>query len=660
MTFETQIEPVARELRGDPNAHLSKPDNLRFGTHGSLSVKPSDNTWFDHEADTGGGVLDLIVHLGAATDRGSARKWLVDKGFLAAETTPPAIPLSEYQYLSADGELLYEVVRKPGKKFVQRRPDGNGGWIWNLKGVARVLYRLPHLLAAPAALVFIVEGGKDVHTLEALGMVATTNSGGAGKWHDSYSAALQGRNVVILPDNDEAGRDHARQVKKALAGVASSVRVVALPDLAVKGDVTDWIQAGHTADELMALVNSTTISVDQADSAGTAAAPTASWEANVIQAATITPQPINWLWPTWLATGKLTILAGAAGTGKTTLALGLATLTSAGKWPDGQRRDSPGNVIIWSSEDDPADTLIPRLMAMGADLQRVYMIQGKINDQGEREPFDPASDMDLLKLAAARMGGVSLLMIDPIVSAIKGDMHKANEVRRGLQAVVDFAAEQKAAILGISHFAKGTKGCDPQERVIGSQAFAALARMVLVAAKQEDSDMRVLARAKSNIAVDDGGIEYGIQAATLDSGIETTRAYWGGKIDGSAREILGAVEHTEPAAGNSEIDDAEVFLEDMLKDGLLPAKQLQSDAIGAGHTQATIRRAKKKMGVISYREGGSIGEESRWFWKPPEVSDLPNILKQTPKVLSLGSEHLRESVCTLGEQPVMADGMEVI
>ncbi|MGA0584617.1 MAG: AAA family ATPase, partial [Castellaniella sp.] len=284
----------------------------------------------------------------------------------------------------------------------------------------------------------------------------------------------------------------------------------------------------------------------------------ASWEANMVQAATITPQPINWLWPTWLATGKLTILAGAAGTGKTTLALGLAaTLTSAGFWPDGQRMASPGNVIIWSSEDDPADTLIPRLMAMGADLKRVYMIQGKINDQGEREPFDPASDMDLLKLAAARMGGVALLMIDPIVSAIKGDMHKANEVRRGLQAIVDFAAEQKAAIIGISHFAKGTKGCDPQERVIGSQAFAALARMVLVAAKQEDSDMRVLARAKSNIAIDDGGIEYGIQAATLDNGIETTRAYWGGKIEGCAREILGAVEHTEPAAGNSEIDDAE-------------------------------------------------------------------------------------------------------
>lgn len=352
-----------------------------------------------------------------------------------------------------------------------------------------------------------------------------------------------------------------------------------------------------------------------------AVAPIEPWKAHMIQASSIAPQPINWLWPTWLATGKLTILAGAAGTGKTTLALGLAaTLTSAGIWPDGQRMDSPGNVIIWSSEDDPADTLIPRLMAMGADLSRVYIIQGKTNDQGEREPFDPASDMDLLQREAARMGGVALLMIDPIVSAIKGDMHKANEVRRGLQAIVDFAGEQKAAVLGISHFAKGTKGCDPQERVIGSQAFSALARMVLVAAKREDSDMRVLARAKSNIAIDDGGIEYGIQAATLDNGIETTRAYWGGKIDGCAREILGRVEGADDE--RTELDDACDFLRDLLAGGPLSSKQLKLDADGAGYSASTIKRARRKLGVEAVKEGGRFGDKKQgWFVQlPPGVT----------------------------------------
>lgn len=349
----------------------------------------------------------------------------------------------------------------------------------------------------------------------------------------------------------------------------------------------------------------------------------ASWEANVVQAATITPQPINWLWPTWLATGKLTILAGAAGTGKTTLALGLAaTLTSAGIWPDGQACNTVGNVIIWSSEDDPADTLIPRLMAMGADLSRVYIIQGKISDQGEREPFDPASDVDLLKLEAARIGGVSMLMIDPIVSAIKGDMHKANDVRRGLQATVDFAAEQGAAIIGISHFAKGTKGSDPQERVIGSQAFAALARMVLVAAKQDDSDMRVLARAKSNIAIDDGGIEYGIQAATLDNGIETTRVWWGGKIEGSAREILNTVDGVDD--GRTELDEACDFLRGLLADGPISAKQLKLDADGAGYSASTIKRARRKLGVEAVKEGGRFGDKKQeWLVQLPHCATTP-------------------------------------
>src|SRR5690606_4205726 len=109
------------------------------------------------------------------------------------------------------------------------------------------------------------------------------------------------------------------------------------------------------------------------------------------------------------------------------------------------------------------------------------------------------TDMDLLRAEATQVGDVGLLLLDPLVSAVKGDMHRANDVRRSLQAVVDFAEENDCAVLGISHFAKGGAGSTPSERVIGSQAFSALARTVLVAAKQEEGETRVLARAKSNI-----------------------------------------------------------------------------------------------------------------------------------------------------------------
>ncbi len=250
------------------------------------------------------------------------------------------------------------------------------------------------------------------------------------------------------------------------------------------------------------------------------------WKVNAVSAASIKPVAIRWLWPGWLAKGKLHILAGAGGTGKTTLLISLiATITTGGRWPDGSRCSEPGNALIWSSEDDPADTLVPRLAAAGADLNRVHIIQGRINAQGEADPFDPANDIALLRATANEIGGVSLLMLDPIVSAVKGDMHKANDVRRALQGVVDFAEQNLCAVVGISHFAKGGAGSSPADRVIGSQAFSALARTVLVAAKQEGTDMRVLARAKSNIGTDEGGVSYTIEPCDIGGGIEAKGAW---------------------------------------------------------------------------------------------------------------------------------------
>jgi 5S rRNA maturation endonuclease (ribonuclease M5) len=157
--------------------------------------------------------------------------------------------VATYDYCDERGHRLYQSVRlEPGrdggkKDFRQRQPDGSGGWIWNLRGVRRVLYRLPELYEAPRdRLVFVVEGEKDVDRLRAEGLLATTNAMGAGKWCPDYTEALRGRHVVILPDNDEPGRKHARAVAEALKGVAASVKVVELPGLPEKGDVSDWLQ----------------------------------------------------------------------------------------------------------------------------------------------------------------------------------------------------------------------------------------------------------------------------------------------------------------------------------------------------------------------------------------------------------------------------------
>ncbi len=163
-----------------------------------------------------------------------------------------------YKYLDAEGaQTVFEVVRYSPKAFKQRVPKPVGGYTWSLKGVNRVLYQLPMVVqrAARGALICIVEGEKDVHSLHKIDVPATCNAGGAGKWQVSYSESLTGAEVIILPDNDESGRKHAETVAQALQGYAKRVRVLELPGVPEKGDVSDWIAAGGTKQELIELIN---------------------------------------------------------------------------------------------------------------------------------------------------------------------------------------------------------------------------------------------------------------------------------------------------------------------------------------------------------------------------------------------------------------------
>jgi putative DNA primase/helicase len=159
-----------------------------------------------------------------------------------------------YDYHDAEGVLRYQVVRKAGKKFLQRRPDGAGGWHWNMQGIAPLPYLLPELTRAPAdQIIFVAEGEKDCDNLANRDLPATCNHGGAGKWRAEISEWFKGRNVVILPDNDEPGRKHAADVARKLTGIAAMIRVLELPGLQPKADVSDWLAAGGTRDELLCL-----------------------------------------------------------------------------------------------------------------------------------------------------------------------------------------------------------------------------------------------------------------------------------------------------------------------------------------------------------------------------------------------------------------------
>ncbi len=160
--------------------------------------------------------------------------------------------LATYDYKDELNKLLYQVVRYYPKTFRQRQPDGRGGWIWNLKGVRRILYRLPELMEAPDP-VFIVEGEKDADNLWKWSLTASTCPMGAKKWRQGYNKPLEGREIVLLPDNHKEGWDHAEQIGRSLFGKAKKIRWLELPGLKQKEDVSDWMEKGGTKDKLLEL-----------------------------------------------------------------------------------------------------------------------------------------------------------------------------------------------------------------------------------------------------------------------------------------------------------------------------------------------------------------------------------------------------------------------
>ena len=336
----------------------------------------------------------------------------------------------------------------------------------------------------------------------------------------------------------------------------------------------------------------------------------------LVNGADLNPEPIQWLWNGWLALGKLHLLAGTPGQGKTTIAMAMAaTVTAGGRWPDGSRTEA-GSVLIWSGEDDCADTLLPRLLAAGADKHRVFFVTGsRVN--GEICTFDPARDLRALQAETERIGNVRLIVVDPIVTAVTGDSHKNTETRRDLQPLVDLAANTHAALLGITHLSKGGAGGDPVQRVLGSVAFVAVARVVMVAAKvksDEGDDKRILARGKSNIGPDGGGFEYHLEQIEPLPEISASRVMWGGAVNGTAQDLLAEPDNRDEDGGT--LDDAKRFLTGLLSDAPVPSKVVKADADGAGYSWATIRRAQKALGVEAIKEGMKGG----WVWRLPPTA----------------------------------------
>ena len=315
----------------------------------------------------------------------------------------------------------------------------------------------------------------------------------------------------------------------------------------------------------------------------------------LIRASEVVSTPVQWLWDGWLPAGKIVLLEGNPGCGKSTLAIDLvASITTGRPLPSGEATD-PVDALIFSAEDGIEDTIRPRLDAAGADVDKVHL-------------WEPSSPMFQLPRTANWLRDkilehdIRLVVLDTLLSFLGAGInsHHAQDVRRALTPVFQVSSETGATVLALRHLSKSA-GMSAMNRGMGSIAFTGLARAVWHAGTHPDEEGMVLSIVKNNLAVTQRSRRYTV----VDNAGHPVIA-WGDTCDLVADDLVVEANHAPSA-----LDDATDWLEEVLSSGHVPANQLNEDAVHAGISEATLRRAKKRLGVKSNRIN------SRSYWELP-------------------------------------------
>ncbi len=364
--------------------------------------------------------------------------------------------------------------------------------------------------------------------------------------------------------------------------------------------------------------------------------------------ADIDREEIAWLWPGRFPLGKVSMLVGDPGLGKSLVTLHLTAIVSrGGRWPIRDEGKAPlGDVVLVSAEDDPADTIRPRLEAAGADLSRIHIIDG-INDVTKagtpvRLPWSLA-ELPTLEQKMARLPGCKLLVIDPVAAYLAGtDSHKNADIRTLLAPLADLAAKYRMAVVCVSHLNKSQGPA--MYRTTGSLAFVAAARAVFaVAEDKEDSDRRLVIPIKSNLSA--GATSMAYRIGTDETG--TPRVEW----EPSAIEIDAetALARDDARGEHSERDEAGEWLADFLSEGPRASSDVRKEALGIGLAWVTVRRAKDSLGIRAAKTRFDGG----WEWTLPKML-TKHEGAHVKGVSTFGeNEHLRGS-----ESPVYHQGAQ--
>lgn len=493
--------------------------------------------------------------------------------------------VTEYPYEDEHGRLLYVVERHVGKRFTQRAADGSR----TLKGVRRVLYRLPQVRQAirDRRHVFLAEGEKDVHTLEGLGLVATTNSGGAEGWRAEYAEQLTGACVVVLYDNDDAGFKRATRLTQELRTRVRSLKVVDLPGLPEKGDVTDWVHAGGTKHQLVTLVRVTQEAMNA--------------HALLKKAVDVPLTPVSWLWYPWIPRGRVTILGGLPGVGKSFVSLSVAaTLSQGGVFP---LTDNPvekaGTVYI--GYEDEETILRQRFEAMGGDLNLLYL-PDLPDSNGTNRDFR-LKDVEPLAAELAERPEIALVVIDPIMELFVGsglNPRWEEETRGLLRPLAAIAEAREIALVLVTHMNK-SQGPSIQ-RFMGAGAFAGRPRSAIICGHHpDDAGVKVMQHDKANLSRQADPLSYRLTSEGLIWLDEQPLLAAGANLGNQAKPKMLAVDEWLLS-----------FLSDNQEHS---SKEVEDEARKSGFTYNQMRRAKDRLQhQVATRKAG-FGDSMWVMWR---------------------------------------------
>jgi len=526
---------------------------------------------------------------------------------------------------------------REGGKEIRPVSRTREGWVLGGMPTPRPLYRLVELLKRTDERVYVAEGEKAADAAGSLGLLATTSPHGA---HSAAKAAwrpLAGRDVAILPDNDDPGRRYADEVARILLGLQppATVRIVALPEIQAGEDIYDWLERRDAVEpaalreRLERLVDATQEvpgdrcpatrrARDESSAAGDGSPATHPHSCPVLLCVDdVEETAIRWLWPGRVPLGRITMLVGRPGEGKSFLTTDMAAHVTRGRcWPDGTACPE-GSVLLISAEDDPADTIRPRLRAHGADLTRVHLLSTVRRPDADGRPYETMftlADLEALESAMAARPDCRLVVIAPLGSFLGGDTdaHRDNDVRSILVPVTMLAERHAVAVLVGAHRRKSF-GPSADDLALGSRAFTAVARAVWHLTRDpENKARRLLLTGKSNIAPEQTGLAFTIDAEP--GGLPSIR-WESGAVDMTADDAIRRENGDADDRGATAVEQAVAWLRETLAEGALPSADVLARARAQGIRQRTLERAKEQLGVRSRRRGGQ--GNALWHYELP-------------------------------------------